>query len=114
MLRAARVRTSASNDKHPGLEFTRSAASQVDLAVAENCTVEHTGTSAVYLTGWRQTLVTMEDEDEDGDEEEEDEVSVVCVSDRGCSFSDAVMLCCYTRRTKTKMRRRRSRCSALP
>jgi hypothetical protein len=109
---------SASNDKHPGLEFTRSAASQVDLAVAENCTVEHTGTSAVYLTGWRQTLVTMEDEDEDDDEEEEeeDEVSVVCVSDRGCSISDVVMLCYYTRRTKTKMRRRRrrSRCSALP
>jgi hypothetical protein len=57
-----------------------------------------------------------EDEDEDDDEEEDeedDEVSVVCVSDRGCSISDAVMLCCDTRRTKTKMRTRRSWCSAL-
>jgi len=37
----------------------------VDLALGETFTVEHTGSSTVHLSGWRQTLVMMDDGDEE-------------------------------------------------
>ncbi len=36
----------------------------MDLALGETFHVSHTGGSTVYLTGWRQTLVTMDEDQE--------------------------------------------------
>jgi len=48
----------------------------VDLAVGEEFALEHTGGSTVHVTGWKQTLVPMDDEDEDEQEAREPAPSV--------------------------------------
>lgn len=45
----------------------------LDLVASSSFTLSHTGSSAVFVTGWKQTLFDDEEIEEEGGEEEEEE-----------------------------------------